>query len=237
MSDSHLLVDFRYFRGSRTVRSIAPNQIKVNFNCGSSLLSGLVQRISAFSPSTCYVPLASFLLSPCILVCMPLPPTASGDHLQRRDSGGPLTIGLRVEPAVFSTSKESRRVKTVPLQDTPRKALCGHGLDGTTHLVNSHSRFLCAYFFWSRFRLSGQLLILWDLNNYAAERTVYDNTEYISVLTGSSFCAGLMFSKGQPTPNSLLRAERWEPWSDMRRYVRQLLWGTVCLFHALFLNG
>jgi hypothetical protein len=90
---------------------------------------------------------------------------------------------------------------------------------------------------WSRFRLSGQLLILWDLNNYAAERTVYDNTEYISVLTGSSFCAGLMFSKGQPTPNSLLRAERWEPWSDMRRYVRQLLWGTVCLFHALFLNG
>jgi hypothetical protein len=178
-----------------------------------------------------------FFLFPCMLVCMPLPPTASGDHLQRRDSGGPLTIGLRVEPAVFSTSKESRRVKTVPLQDTPRKALCGHGLDGTTHLVNSHSRFLCAYFFWSRFRLSGQLLILWDLNNYAAERTVYDNTEYISVLTGSSFCAGLMFSKGQPTPNSLLRAERWEPWSDMRRYVRQLLWGTVCLFHALFLNG
>lgn len=133
--------------------------------------------------------------------------------------------------------KKDRRVKTVPLQDTPRKALCGHGLDGTTHLVNSHSRFLCAYFFWSRFRLSGQLLILWDLNNYAAERTVYDNKEYISVLTGSSFCAGLMFSKGQPTPNSLLRAERWEPWSDMRRYVRQLLWGTVCLFHALFLNG
>ena len=133
--------------------------------------------------------------------------------------------------------KKDRRVKTVPLQDTPRKALCGHGLDGTTHLVNSHSRFLCAYFFWSRFRLSGQLLILWDLNNYAAERTVYDNTEYISVLTGSSFCAGLMFSKGQPTPNSLLRAERWEPWSDMRRYVRQLFWGTVCLFHALFLNG
>ena len=141
-----------------------------------------------------------FFLFPCMLVCMPLPPTASGDHLQRRDSGGPLTIGLRVEPAVFSTSKESRRVKTVPLQDTPRKALCGHGLDGTTHLVNSHSRFLCAYFFWSRFRLSGQLLILWYLNNYAAERTVYDNKEYISVLTGSSFCAGFSFLKANLLP-------------------------------------
>ena len=35
----------------------------------------------------------------------------------------------------------------------------------------------------------------------------------------------------------LLRTERWEPCSDMRRYVRQLFWGTVCLFHALFLNG
>ena len=96
--------------------------------------------------------------------------------------------------------KKDRRVKTVPLQDTPRKALCGHGLDGTTHLVNSHSRFLCAYFFWSRFRLSGQLLILWDLNNYAAERTVYDNTEYISVLTGSSFCAGFSFLKANLLP-------------------------------------
>ena len=192
--------DFRYIPGSETVRVFAPNQRIVNFNCDRSLFSGLVQRISAFSPSTCYVPVASFWLSPCILVCMPLPPTASGDHLQRRDSGGPLTIGLRVEPAVFSTSKESRRVKTVPLQDTPRKALCGHGLDGTTHLVNSHSRFLCAYFFWSRFRLSGQLLILWYLNNYAAERTVYDNKEYISVLTGSSFCAGFSFLKANLLP-------------------------------------
>ena len=61
---------------------------------------------------------------------------------------------------------------------------------------------------WSRFRLSGQLLILWDLNNYAAERAVYDNTEYISVLTGSSFCAGLVFSKGQPARN--LSSPGWE---------------------------
>ena len=143
--------------------------------------------MSLFSPSICYVPLASFLLSPCILVCRYIPLTGLGDHLQRRDSGGPLTIGLRVEPAVFSTSKGSRRVKTVPLQDTPRKALCGHGLDGTTHLVKQLTLtipFVCTS--WSRFRLSGQLLSLWALNNCAAERTVYDNTEYISVLTGSS---------------------------------------------------
>ena len=76
---------------------------------------------------------------------------------------------------------------------------------------------------------------MWNLNNYAAERAVYDNTEYILVLTGSSFCAG--FLKANLLAISLLRAERWEPWSDMRRYVRQLFWGTVCLFHALFLNG
>ena len=51
VSDSHLSAVVRYFWGSQTDRMSAPNQRIVNFNCDRSLFSGLVQRMSAFSPS------------------------------------------------------------------------------------------------------------------------------------------------------------------------------------------